>query len=293
VQVRHLRPRPDAVLAHEEAFFFGLFLVLTAALWLFGLRGRLRRWATRLAPLVIMADLANSRRTAWIVLGGGLATLSLIGLVCLPHRRRALTRIVVVAALGSAVYFPLYWNHTGSLAQPARALRAVSEPSARDASSDLYREQENANLRLNIKEGGLLGKGFGVPINYALPIADIRDIDPLITHIPHNGVLYVIMRMGVVGGTAFWCVVGFAIMTGCRLARSSNRLHGVIGAVTACAMVGYLLQGYNDQGFFFYRIAIAVGMLLGMCEVARRMDASEPQVRQRTEPTAVELKVAR
>ena len=45
---RHLTPRPEAILAHEEAFFFGLFIFLTLGLWIFDQRGALRNTATAL-----------------------------------------------------------------------------------------------------------------------------------------------------------------------------------------------------------------------------------------------------
>ena len=68
----------------------------------------------------------------------------------------------------AAFYFPAYWNNTGALAGPARAVKSAVSPNARDESSDVYRIQENQNLRLNIREGGVLGKGFGLPIDYVL-----------------------------------------------------------------------------------------------------------------------------
>ena len=49
---RNLRPRPEAILGHEEAFFFCLFITITAALWLYNVRGRLRTTATALLPIV-------------------------------------------------------------------------------------------------------------------------------------------------------------------------------------------------------------------------------------------------
>ena len=75
----------------------------------------------------------------------------------------------------------------------------------RDATSDIYRVQENANLEYNIKQNGLLGNGFGVKIDYALPITDISSVDSLIAYIPHDDVLDVLMRMGFLGGVAMWC----------------------------------------------------------------------------------------
>ncbi len=45
-----------------------------------------------------------------------------------------------------------------------------------------------------------------------------------------------------------------------------------LGALVASATVAYVLEGYNDQGFFFYRIAFGVGCLLGILHVARTLD---------------------
>jgi hypothetical protein len=171
-----------------------------------------------------------------------------------------------------AVYLPAYWNKTGGLAQPARAIHSAVSPDPRDAASNLYRIQEDANLKLNIHEGGLLGKGFGVPIDYALPIVDISATDPLIAYIPHNGVLYIPMRMGVAGAIAFWSLLAAGLITACRLARSRDRELAVVGALLACGLVAYALQGYNDQGFFFYRIAFVMGTLFGVAHAATRMD---------------------
>jgi hypothetical protein len=272
--VRNQIPRPDFVVGHEEALFFSLFMVLTACLWIFQVPGRLRTTATFLLPLVLVADLVNSRRAAWLILGGELIALTIVAMVAVPSRRRFMGKIMALALVVSAVYFPAYWNHSGALAGPARAVKSAVAPNTRDESSDLYRMQENENLKLNIREGGAIGRGFGVPINY-LPgtITDISSIDPLIRFVPHNGVLYILMRMGLLGGIAFWSLLAAGIITGCRLVRSRNREVAVFGTVLVCALVGYALEGYNDQGFFMYRIAFVMGALLGLGEAARRLDA--------------------
>ncbi len=272
--VRNQIPRPDFIVGHEEALFFSLFILLTACLWIFRVPGPLRTTATALLPLVLMADLVNSRRAAWLILGGELIALSIVTMVALPARRRFMGKVLAVVVLISAVYFPAYWNHTGALAGPARAVKSAVAPNTRDESSDRYRIQENENLRLNIREGGAIGRGFGVPIDYIQgSITDISSIDPMIRFVPHNGVLYILMRMGLFGGIAFWSLLGAGILTGCRLVRSRNPEVAVFGTVLACVLVGYALEGYNDQGFFMYRIAFVVGTLLGLGEAARRIDA--------------------
>ena len=271
LSVRDLAPRPDAVLAHEESLFFALFALLTAALWLYDLPGRLRRTATALVPIVIAVDLANGRRVAWLILAVCIAVLIVTGLVALPNRRAFLRRATAVLLVVSAIYFPAYWEKTGGFAQPARAFRSAVAPDPRDALSNLYRVQEEANLRLNIRAAGPLGDGFGHPIDYALPIEDISDVDPYIAYVPHNMVLHLFLRLGVLGAIAFWALIGVALVTASRLARSPDRELGVVGMLVACALPAYMLLGYNDQGFFYYRVAILMGVLLGLLEAARRL----------------------
>jgi hypothetical protein len=273
-EARHMQPRPQSIIGHEVAYIFAVFLFLVAALWLFQVPGRLRKTATSLLPLVITANLVNDRRAAWLLLGGGFLALAVIGYRALPSRRRKLRRIGFVVLAISAVYFPAYWNREGTLAQPARAIHSQFSPDTRDAASNLYRVQEDANLKYNIKQGGVLGKGFGVPIDYALPIVDISKIDPNIKYIPHNGVLYVPMRMGVLGAVALWAMIGAGILLGCRLSRSLNRETAVIGTVVACSLIAYGLEGGTDQGFYFDRIALVTGILLGLAEAARRLQRS-------------------
>jgi O-antigen ligase len=88
----------------------------------------------------------------------------------------------------------------------------------------------------------------------------------MIEYIPHNGVLYILMRMGLIGGVAFWTFVAAGIVTAVRAARSIDREVAVVGAMVAAAMVAYTLMGAVDQAFFFYRIAFVVGTLLGVVD---------------------------
>ena len=274
LHVRNQIPRPDFIVGHEEALFFALFVILTLSLWLFQIPGRLRTTATMLLPLVFMADLVNTRRAAWLILGGALIALTVVTMVAVPARRHFMVRTLAVVTVISAFYFPAYWNHTGALAGPARAVKSAVSPNTRDESSDVYRVKENENLKFNIREGGVLGRGFGLPIEDVSGIQNISKIDPLILYIPHNGVFYIFMRMGLLGAIAFWSLLGIAIITGCRLVRSRNREVALFGALLACALVGYALEGYNDQGFFMYRIAFVIGTLLGLGEAARRLDGA-------------------
>jgi O-Antigen ligase len=292
LQNRHMYPKPESYISHEASYFFVIYIVLVLALWLFDQRGNLRTWSTRLLPLVIFANTVNDRRASWEMLGGALLCFGVITYKALPIRRHLLGKAIVGLVLVSAVYFPVMWNSNSSLGEPARAIKSQITPSTRDADSDTYRIQENANLELNIKQDGLLGKGFGVKIDYALPITDISQDDPPIAYIPHNDVLDVLMRMGVLGGVAMWGLIAAAIISGFRLAMSKDRELAAIGTLVACSIVAYALMGAVDQGFFFFRIAFITGSLLGLAEAARRLDrvdsaaATRPRERERPPATA-------
>jgi hypothetical protein len=272
---RHLIPKPESYISHEASYFFVSYFFLVLALWLFDQRGKLRTWATWLLPLVLWANTVNDRRVAWEMLAGGLLCFGVILYKTVPIRRHVLAKSIVGLVLVSAVYFPVMWNSSSSLGQPARAIKSQVTPSARDGSSDLYRVQENANLEYNIKQNGLLGMGFGRKIDYALPIADISQIDALIAYMPHDDVLDVLMRMGLLGGIAMWCLIGTGIISGSRLARSRDREASMIGALVACALVAWALMAAEDQAFFVYRIAFITGVFLGLAEAARRMARAE------------------
>ena len=268
---RQMRPRPAEILSHEEAFFLGLYLVVFVGLWLWGLRGGLRTTATILFPFVLIADMANSRRVAWLILMGAMVGLFAVGLKTLPERRKFLVRTLVAGSVAAAVYLPAFWNHdNGTLGQPARAVRSVISPDPRDKSSNLYRYEEDANLVLTIKASGKLGAGFGTPIMYSLPIANITGIDSMISYIPHDGLLWVWMRMGLQGEIVFWCFVSAAIVKASRLAKSADRQVSLLGAVIVCALIAYVLMGHEDMGFAWIRIAGAMGCLLGTLEAASK-----------------------
>jgi hypothetical protein len=273
MSVRHAIPRPDAVLGHEESFFFGLFVIATLGMWTFGVTGRLRRVATTFLPVVLMADMVNSRRTAWAILFATALTMIVISYARFPSRRRVLLRCMGTAAVGLAVYLPLFWNHTGATAQPARAVRSVVAPSssdARDSSSDKYRMEEDANLVVNIRAHHGTGGGFGVPINYAVPITDLTGIASMLAFVPHNGVYWVWMRMGVLGEAVFLLFVGQGVVAASKLVRVGDPETALLGAIGVCALLAYLIMGEKDLGFWWLRMAVFIGVLLGTVDARRR-----------------------
>jgi hypothetical protein len=280
---------PPFILSHEEAVFFSLYLAITGALWLYGEDRRLRWVATALLPAVLIADLANGRRTAWLILAGlGIALLA-VSWIRLPQRRRLLTIVTVGFLAGCLVYFPVFWRSPSVLGQPARALRSAFAPDERDRQSTLYRHFENANLMSDIRRTTPFGQGFGIPIDYSsIPFRDLADTVTSLRFTPHNGILYIWMVTGIPGAVAFWCLMGTALVAGCRLARAPDRRLSLYGVFAVCTLIAYPMEGYYDFGLWWFRVAILVGCVLGGLEAATTLAATQAErsVRLRPEQAA-------
>ena len=270
-------PRPDFLLSHDDAFFFGMDILLVASLWLFGQKSRLRTVATMLLPLVVVINLANSRRTAWLILGAGILITIVMVYVRFPERRWSVARLVVIAAAVFAIYLQVFWNASGFLAQPARAIQSAVAPSQRDRLSDQYRVSENANLTLAIRASPL-GAGFGVPINYVVPIVDLTRSDPFLRYITHDGILYVWMRMGWLGFIAWWSLIGFVLISASQLLRSRDLRLACFASFTAACVAGYVIEGFYDLGLFWFRMAFFVGLVIGLLQMAQRIEAAKSEV---------------
>jgi len=275
--VRTSPNRPEAVLAHEESFFFGLFIVATLGMWLFGVRGPLRRVATACLPMVLLCDMVNSRRTAWFILFLAVAVLFVVAAVAVPRQRKRVIALGLVAALATTVYLPLFWHREGTLAQPARAVRSVIAPDARDEASNDYRKAEDYTLTVYIKDSHGVGTGFGKRLVYQ-GVYDLTDNGTkLLAYVPHNGILYIWLRLGVVGMATLCLLLSQVVIRAVRLARSAtDPLARLLGALTAAMIFGYAAMGAVDMGFSWFRNAIAIGLLVGAMDAHLRSLEAQP-----------------
>ena len=275
--------RPQAILAHEESFFFGLFLAVLAGLWIIPIKGRLRTFMTVLAPFVLVADIANQRRTAWAIAAAVLIAVFVLCFAAFPERRRHIAGFAFIGCVLAGGYWVGFSNDPGLLGQPARAVLSQIAPSSRDQQSNQYRTVENVNLGVAIRQSMPFGTGFGHLIPQTVPNVDISNIDSFINYLPHNGVLYIWLRLGLAGIVAFWLMVGLAIMTAINTFRHPQGQIGVLISLTMLvALVAYVTQGFYDMGLYWFRIAIVVGCLAGALEAVRRIN----RTRTVTEPPA-------
>jgi hypothetical protein len=269
IEVRANGVQVEAITGHEDVVFFAAFVLLLAALILFGghLEGVARRQMQVMLvvlPPLVFTLLVTNRRLGFVVLAVGLG---LAGLLLLRTRRDLFMRLAPLVLVGAFVYTALFWNGTGVLSQPIRAVRSIVAPATeRDRSSNAWREMENLNIDYNIRSAPVTGLGFGRP--YALIVTQPPlDATGFIywRYIAHNAIYWVWMKMGVMGFVLFWNLIGsaavFGLITFRQLRDGTLRAFALLGAGVVMMQV---IFSYGDLGLTYARSMVFLGCMLGM-----------------------------
>ena len=135
---------PELQYAHESAVVLGTGFVAVTVL-LFRARNK-GQWLglAALDVLIMTAMMASGRRSAMLCLFVGLL---LLFWLLFPKRPWLVAGIAVPVLLGGCALLASQWHSdSGLLAQPVAPCVSQFNPSARDASSDMYRQIERANV---------------------------------------------------------------------------------------------------------------------------------------------------
>jgi hypothetical protein len=258
----------EAIMSHEESYFFALFVLATLAalIWGRGLRRRIMFVLVAGAALSFFAMMVNHRRSAELALIAGAAVLMVLAIRFDDEHRSRWLGLTLLVLVGGTIFMVGYWNHTtGLTGELVRPIRSLFVPDQRDYLSNIYRVAENANIQFNFKMSPLIGSGFGIPMIVIFPMADISFVYPLWNYIPHNTLLWIGMRMGALGYAAFFGLLAMAILQACRqLATRKDPLISSIAAFAVAAIVAEMIQGYTDLQLDTYRNLIVFGAVLGV-----------------------------
>jgi hypothetical protein len=262
----HGLPLPDqGVGSHEEAFFFDVFIILLLSFTVCGTFPKMRGVMLALLPFVVLGSLACNRRAgtaAFIII---VPVLLLAAYQAFPQRRRLIGILSLVGAIAFTGYYAAFKNSDSILAQPARAINSQFTPDPRDASSNAYRDAENADLMATIRSAPL-GYGYGKKMLHAVPIADISGQYEWWDIMTHNQVLWVWMRVGTFGFLAFWMMVSAILICAARTVRSERADSEIKSlAISGMLIVGALMIfGLLDLQFSNFRDMLFVGLWSGI-----------------------------
>ena len=251
---------PEFAYEHMDAIFLAAGIVFSFAILAFRAPARYRTLAALTLPIMLFTLLASERRAGFIAMIVGFLVLAAILLI---RERRAFVLYVVPVLLAASVYFPVFWNATGMLGQPARAVRSISQPDARDAASNLARVLETINVGANIEASPLFGLGFGREYAFIVSVPDLSWW-PLWHFVAHNNVLWLWLKLGILGFIAFFVLMGAAITRGVQLARvlTVPELR-TFAAIATVGIVSVLVFSYVDIALVSGRVTVFLGVLLG------------------------------
>ena len=117
----------DAITGHEDVVFFSAFVLLITGLLLFGAKRDAATWRQMRIMLVVVLPLVftllvTNRRLGFVVLGVGLV---LVAVLLFRTRRDLFLRLAPVVLVTLGIYVGLFWNGTGTLSEPIRAVRSL------------------------------------------------------------------------------------------------------------------------------------------------------------------------
>ncbi len=261
---------------HGAAIGHNLVIVFLVVLLLFRVRRRTVRWAVALGSFpVIFVYLLGQRRA-------GVAALLVAGIVvAIMLFWRARTRFWVVVpftALLLAAYTGAFWNSTSSAGFPAQAVKTVIAPdsaSAKDQSSDLYRDMEAFNLNYTIRTAPITGYGFGQPFLRPVPLPDISVFE-LNAYQPHNSVLWVWTKLGFFGFTTMLYLLARTIVIGIeRCRRMTNGIDFAVTFSSVLFVIMYAVYTYVDVSWDA-RNTVLFGLTAAICCTPETQRPREP-----------------
>lgn len=251
---------------HPDATLLACALLLSLGMLLLGSTRRQRLFVLFSLPIDVIAIMVTHRRAGFAALAIGLVFLAVI---LLRVNKQLFFKIVPVTALFLTMYVAVEWNCNSSsaLCQPARALTSQINPDPRDAASDDYRNTENFDLIVNIQVNSFTGLGFGRPYIFYEPLPN-ESFWPFWHYTPHDEILWVWVKMGIVGFIAFWWLIASALYRSGRLtqalsAAGDNKARALLAAA-ACLVVMQMSVSYVDLGLTDDRSMFMLWVMLGV-----------------------------
>jgi len=257
---------------HQVVIFLGSLLLLILAQHVVGAPRWQRVIGLAMAPVTMFALLVTERRAGFIALIVAFLAYSLVFLVT---HRKAFFFIALPVLVGFSIYLPVFWNTPGLLGQPARAVRSITEPDARDAASNSYRELEKINVRATIQADPLLGVGFGREFLFVVPLPSLEFWE-FWRYEPHHNILWVWLKTGAGGFVLFWVLMCTSLVHAARSVRTLESPETRAFALLALGgIILTLVYCWVDLGLVSGRVTVFLGTLIGVLAVLGRIQEGD------------------
>lgn len=255
----------NSLLAHEESYFFAMFLAFIGITLLLRSNKSQLFFTLVFAAPVMLAFLANQRRAGTLALILAIMITGFLVFAVAKWRRKQLALLAILAFLLLPPYVVLFGESNSLIAQPAHSIASLWRPSDRDSSSNVYRDLERENLKINIVNAPIVGQGYGKPIPIHVIFPDLTSIFDLWAFIPHDTIFWVWMRLGIFGFIAFWFWAGRSVLVATHAAVTLREpYHKGIAILTVAMMAGWLAIAVVDMGLVDFRSTVIIGAFTGL-----------------------------
>ncbi len=245
---------------HGDSVLFSIACVTVIAQLLERMDRKRLRQAALFVPVFFVGMRFNHRRLAWVDLAVALICIYLVS----PWApwKRAVKRAILVGIPVAVLYVAIGWNAGGGLVfGPIRMVRSLSDSSV--DRSTLYREIENWNLAMSIREAPVVGRGFGHPFSEFIKGDDISSIFELYALEPHNAVLGLVLFGGLIAFTAMWMPLAVGIFLAVRSHRFASAPEDRAAALTAmAALLIVSVQTFGDLGQYYVQFQVFTAFAL-------------------------------
>ena len=267
---------------HAASIHANSVFVFAIAAWLF----RDVSWSKRLIPLLLLPPilityLVSQRRSAFVIL---FVALIFLGAFMYHQRRRLFYFLAPVALVGGLLYTVVFWNVQNPLGLPAQAVKSIVAPSsasAADQQSDVYRQIENFNILITIRENPLTGVGFGQKFYMVIPLPDISFF-VWWEYITHNSIVWMWMKTGMLGFISMLFLLTVSLSTGVRAVwRTRGGDYAVIGLTATVFVAMHFMYAYVDMAWDVQSM-VYLGAMMGIInriEVLLTQPVPQPPLR--------------
>ena len=258
----------EAVTSHEDVVFFDVAIALMVVVALLGLRTKLTSALMALVPVILTAEVLTQRRVGFIALATVVLAMLMVSATVAPRRVLVLA---VVGAIAFGAYAAFFWDESGPVAEPLRAIQTVIDPgakSARDAGSDHWRDIENRNIASTIRQLPLTGVGVGQQYFFQEEPPPLPASFPYWRYITHNAVLWLWLKAGPLGAFALWFLVARVLLVGSSLyVRLRDPGLRLVAALPVAVVVCQIVFSSVDLGLSYTRTMLVLGTSLGLVAV--------------------------
>jgi hypothetical protein len=248
---------------YEDPVFVVTLLILLLGFLLYNVKNKQRLWLLLLLPPLILGFYLGMQSAAYVSFVISLVIFFLI--LPMPKMWKFIKYSIPILIL-VAVYSAAFWNNDGHLGRPIQMIKSgimitAGEANMQDYYSYFYRNLENYNLAHTVTNNPVLGTGFGDKYDQPLPMV----------HTPHNGLIWLLIKMGAVGFFAFWLFFNSFVAKGVRVfSRLTDPYLKVIMLVVLIAVVNQIVVSFFDLQLAYYRNMIYLGCLMGFLPALER-----------------------